>query len=388
MFIYTENMALTDKVFSSIHLSNLVYNTCWEDPRCDRQLLQLDAQSEVVMITSAGCNALDYLTQGPARINCIDMNSRQNALLELKLASIRADSYEDHFAIFGQGKHPDFTRLYESRLRPDLPIFARDYWDKRLRFFNGKGVRKTFYHYSTSGFFAWMMEHYLKARRKIYALIQELFSAPSLEEQKRLYGMIEPRILNKMVEWVMNRNLTLYLLGVPKSQRNLLTEQYPDGHLGFIQDCLRRVFTTLPIQENYFWKLYFQGHYEPGCCPEYLVEDNYYPLQEYQDRVYTHTTTISDFLRANPGEYSHYVLLDHQDWLAANNQAALEEEWRLILQNSRTGTRILLRSAAPHVDFFPDFVLDRLTFEQELTKKTHQEDRVGTYASVYLGIVQ
>ena len=126
-------MALTDKVFSSIHLNNLVYNTCWEDPRCDRQLLGLDAQSEVVMITSAGCNALDYLTQGPAHINCIDMNPRQNALLELKLASIRADSFEDHFAIFGRGKHPDFTRLYEGRLRPDLPVFARDYWDKRLR---------------------------------------------------------------------------------------------------------------------------------------------------------------------------------------------------------------------------------------------------------------
>ena len=32
--------------------------------------------------------------------------------------------------------------------------------------------------------------------------------------------------------------------------------------------------------------------------------------------------------------------------------------------------------------------LEKLEFEKELTVKTHKEDRVGTYASVYLGIVK
>ena len=31
-----------DQFFKQIHTSNLVYNTCWEDPRCDRQLLQIN----------------------------------------------------------------------------------------------------------------------------------------------------------------------------------------------------------------------------------------------------------------------------------------------------------------------------------------------------------
>jgi len=80
--------------------------------------------------------------------------------------------------------------------------------------------------------------------------------------------------------------------------------------------------------------------------------------------------------------------LDHQDWLAANNIQALEEEWSLILKNSRPGTKILMRSAAHEVDFFPQFVLDAVEFEQEVTAKTHNLDRVGTYASVYLAIVK
>jgi hypothetical protein len=41
----------------------------------------------VVMITSAGCNALDYVLDLPAEIHAVDVNSRQNALLQLKLSS-------------------------------------------------------------------------------------------------------------------------------------------------------------------------------------------------------------------------------------------------------------------------------------------------------------
>ncbi|MEX2568702.1 MAG: DUF3419 family protein [Cyclobacteriaceae bacterium] len=79
-----ENGSFKDWIFSQIHQNKLVYNTCWEDPRCDRMLMDLQPDSEIVMITSAGCNALDYTLDRPVRIHCVDMNYRQNALLELK----------------------------------------------------------------------------------------------------------------------------------------------------------------------------------------------------------------------------------------------------------------------------------------------------------------
>ncbi|MCB0644454.1 MAG: DUF3419 family protein, partial [Phaeodactylibacter sp.] len=111
-------------------------------------------------------------------------------------------------------------------------------------------------------------------------------------------------------------------------------------------------------------------------------------LVEREGRIHTYVNTLAGFLRENPGQYSHFILLDHQDWLAANNVPALREEWELILANSRPGTKILLRSAAQEVNFFPDFVLERLEFEQDKTVSTHFKDRVGTYASVYMGIVK
>jgi len=46
--------ATEDLVFHHVHGRQLIYNTCWEDPRIDRQLLKLDGGSRVVVITSAG----------------------------------------------------------------------------------------------------------------------------------------------------------------------------------------------------------------------------------------------------------------------------------------------------------------------------------------------
>jgi S-adenosylmethionine-diacylglycerol 3-amino-3-carboxypropyl transferase len=43
-------------------------------------------QDNLLVITSAGCNVLDYTLTGPRRILAVDANPRQNALLELKFA--------------------------------------------------------------------------------------------------------------------------------------------------------------------------------------------------------------------------------------------------------------------------------------------------------------
>lgn len=379
---------IRDWVFNKVHTKNLVYNTCWEDPRCDRELLEFDENSEIVMITSAGDNALDYLLDRPKVINCIDVNPRQNALLQLKLATYQHNNFEDFFLMFGDGAHPKINALYKESLREKLPDYAQEYWDKNLNFFSTKGVRKSFYHYGTSGTFAWMASKYLKTRKKLYKLVHQLFEAETLEEQATAYEQIEPKLNNKLLEFFVNRHLTMCLLGVPRSQQELFIDEYRNGALGFISECLRKVFTKLPIHENYFWRLYFYGTYTKECSPEYLKEKNFESIRSQVDKVQTHTTTVSAFLEENPGKYSHFILLDHQDWLAANDLQALEEEWKQILKNSKPGTKILLRSAARVVDFFPKFVLDSVTFEEEVTAKTHEEDRVGTYASVYMAIVK
>jgi S-adenosylmethionine-diacylglycerol 3-amino-3-carboxypropyl transferase len=117
-----------DRLFNAVHGNRLIYNTCWEDPRLDRELLGFDSDSRVVMITSAGCNALDYLLDDPAHVHCVDMNFRQNAVLELKRPLRRGENgFKDLFALFGAGAHPRFKDILAS-VDADLPCPAKEYW--------------------------------------------------------------------------------------------------------------------------------------------------------------------------------------------------------------------------------------------------------------------
>lgn len=375
-------------VFKKVHVNNLVYNTCWEDPRSDRRLMGFDKESEIVMITSAGCNALAYLLDDPKAIHCIDMNPRQNSLLELKLALFKNSNHESLFQFFGKGKHPQYDRVYWDSLREDLKPHDQAFWDKHINYFSEKGVRKNFYHYGTAGTFVWLFSAYLKSRKKLRGEIMKLLNAQSLEEQRDIYFRIEDKILNRLMEFVVNRHFTMCLLGVPRSQQELFVHEYVRGAMGFIQECLRHVFTELPLADNYFYRVYVEGAYTQDCCPAYLEAVNFSTIRDRSNRIQTYSTTLSDFLIENPAKYSHFILLDHQDWLAENHREALEEEWRLILENSKPGTKVLLRSAAQTVNFFPDFVRDGVEFEQEKTRHEHLLDRVGTYASVHMAIVK
>lgn len=376
-----------DVLFNRVHGGNLIYNTCWEDPRLDHAMLGLEPDSRVVMITSAGCNALDYLFADPVEIHAVDMNPRQNALLQLKVAMLEACTHEDLFATFGQGSHADFPALLR-RCQGRLHPFALNYWQKKAHYFQSTRLNPTFYYRGTAGQMAWLArQSFLQTSSRVRAYMEALLKAETLEEQQELYEEVKPVLWNGFVSWLVRQPMVMAMLGVPRAQIRLIETQFPGGLTGFIQGKMEQVLTKVPFHDNYFWRVYLTGSYTRTCCPRYLEEPNLASLRDRVHRITTHSTTVANFLRENPGEYSHYVLLDHQDWLAAHRPQALAEEWDLILKNSRPGTRILMRSASPEIDFIPSAILDRLRLHPEITSHLHPQDRVGTYGCTLLADV-
>jgi len=181
--------------------------------------------------------------------------------------------------------------------------------------------------------------------------------------------------------------MAMTMLGVPRSQIRLMVSQFHGGLTGYIHSKLEHVLTEVPYHDNYFWRVYLTGGYTRECCPNYLREQHQPALKTPVKRLTAHCTTLADFLRAHPGRYSHFVLLDHQDWLASHQSQALADEWRLILANSRPGTCILMRSASPAIDFIPDFAMKRLQLNTPFTDRLHQKDRVGTHGCTLLAHV-
>ncbi len=371
-----------DALFSQVHGGNLIYNTCWEDPRLDREMLRLGPDSRVVMITSAGCNALDYLLDGPAQIHAVDMNPRQNALLQLKMAFIQRGRHADLHQTFGLGSHPDFRGLLEE-FRGHLHPFALRYWQSKHYYFRSSPLNPSFYYRGTAGQMAWIALHTFLGNRRVRDYMDALLQCNSLAEQQKLYEHIQPVLWNGLISWLLRQPVAMTMLGVPRAQMRLIESRFPGGMSGYLRAKLEHVLTQVPFWENYFWRVYFTGHYTAACCPNYLKEQHQPTLRSRLERLHTHSTTVANFLREHPGSYSHFVLLDHQDWLAAHRPEDLAEEWRLILANSAPGACVLMRSASPLIDFIPAFARERLTLDEDLSAQTHQRDRVGTYGSTF-----
>jgi S-adenosylmethionine-diacylglycerol 3-amino-3-carboxypropyl transferase len=145
---------IDSRIFKAVHRSNLIYNTCWEDPALDREALKLGPADRVMVITSAGCNALDYLLAGAGEVNAVDVNPIQNALLELKRAAILGLDHASFFELFGHGRTPRARQMYADALRQFLSPRARTYWDRHIGLFRGRGWRGSFYYRGTAGLLA------------------------------------------------------------------------------------------------------------------------------------------------------------------------------------------------------------------------------------------
>ena len=388
---------LSDKVFGQVHGRNLVYNCCWEDPRLDRQVLDLGPDDEVLVITSAGCNALDYALDAPKKIHAVDMNSRQNALLELKQAGIRKLDYQNFFELFGRGRMANFKQVYNDVLRSNLSPISQKFWDKHQTYFDGAGRRKSFYFHGTSGVFAFIMNVYIDRIAKLRPAVNEILAAKTVEEQKEIYDKkLGPGVWTKMVRWALGRDSTMALLGVPRSQRLQIERTYGNGGLvKFIQECVETVFAKLPLQDNYFWRVYLTGEYTADCCPNYLKREHFEKLNGgLVDRVITHTDSVAGFVKSYDKPISRFILLDHMDWLSTHRHNLLVDEWQTIVDNAAPKTKILFRSGGMEVDFVDPIEVningqqkklgDMLVYEKEKAAELHKVDRVHTYGNFYI----
>lgn len=382
------------RIFTTVHGNNLVYNTCWEDPRLDRQALEFGPDDNVLVITSAGCNALDYALAGPNHVNAVDMNPRQNALLDLKMSAIRNLEFEDFFKMFGEGRLPGIKNIYQQKLRASLPAWSQAFWDKRIKWFDNH--RKTFYYRGTSGAIARMVRTYMDRVIRVRPHLDSLLNANSVEEQKEIYEKhLKKKFWSGLMKFTMNRDTTMSMLGVPKAQRRQIETQYKGGLVKFIQDCMEGVFVELPIKDNYFWRVYINGAYSRECCPEYLKEDNFQKLKDgIVDRVSTHTDSVQGFLEKHDGQISRYILLDHMDWLSDQFFPLLESEWQAIVDRAAPGARLIWRSGGLRTDFIDNVQVNHngeiqkisplLSYNKELAEQLHEKDRVHTYGSFYI----
>lgn len=372
-----------------------VYNQIWEDPRVDLEALELDGSSRILTISSGGCNALNYLAVSPESVTAVDLNRYHIYLLQLKIAAIRSlPDHEAFFNFFGRGTHPDNVANYRKFIAPVLDSDARDFWESGgflssppIEMFGRRGL----YEHSRNGYFLRFFHRFAHA---VGLRPEALLEAPTREEQERLFARhIAPFFDARLIRLLGQLPVTMFGLGIPPQQFDELKQDLADG--GSVIDIYRerahRLACGFPIDENYFAWQAFARKYDTEhrrAVPDYLKEENWETLRANVPRITANVGSITAEIADRPrGTFNRFVFLDAQDWMDAR---LMTELWQLIADRGEPGSRVIFRTAAkasPLPRNLPAELLERFSYEPEMSERLHTEDRASIYGGFHLYVL-
>jgi S-adenosylmethionine-diacylglycerol 3-amino-3-carboxypropyl transferase len=367
----------------------LIYNQVWEDPLVDLAALSLNADHRIVMIGSAGCNALAYLSADVKRIDAVDINAAHRALFSLKRTALERLPHRDAmFRMFGAGQGLENVQAYDTLLAPHLPQPARAYWsgrgmtgDRRIGMF-----RTGFYHHGLLHRFIGLTHRLAKMSGCNPKL---LVQAVSLEDQALLFtSEVAPVFSTRFARAVARSHLSLFALGIPPAQYERLDEGADNNLSALLIKRIEHLACNFPITENPFaWQVFARryGSIDSKAIPLYLEAPVYDAIQPRAGRVNLHATLVTDYLKAqSSGSVHRFVLLDSQDWMSPQDVAAL---WSEIERTAHPeDARVLFRTAGPFNPFhsLPEELRRAWTARDDLTPAFTAADRTALYSGVHL----
>ncbi len=367
----------------------LVYNQVWEDPKVDLRALALGSEHRIVMIGSAGCNALAYLSADVKRIDAVDINLAHRALFALKQTALeRLPDWTAFFRFFGTAQSPENVVAYDTQLAPHLPDSGRAYWSGR-----GMSGERRIGMFRTGFYNHGLLARFVGLVHKLAKLTgcdpKRLVGASSIEGQARLFASEVAPVFGARITRAFARNqLSLFALGIPPAQYARLAEGAGDDLAGLLMARIERLACAFPIAENPFaWQVFARryGPIDSTAIPLYLEPRVYGAIQPRAGRLNLHAMPVTDYLAGQTSRSVHrFVLLDAQDWMSSDGLAAL---WREIGRTADPeDARVLFRTAGPANPFrtLPEDARRRWTARDDLTPAFTAADRTALYGGVHL----
>ncbi len=353
----------------------IVFNMSWEDPEMDRRALRVGPGDTVVSISSAGCNPLNFLCQNPDKLITIDGNPAQNAMVELKLAGIKTLDHATFFDIFAARGPSVVSKVYRSRLRPNLSPRSRAFWDRNLWM-----AHRGLYDFGKMGIAARIVRFILPLIGISKKHIEEFFELRSLDEQEAMYRKyVEPRLWGPVVQRLCESRWFMYLCGVHPRQLDLVDGRH--GIYAYVKERIEYVLTKVPIYDNYFLSVTATGRFRNNRVPPYLLEENFETLRNNLDRVTVVNGWLGPYLDTlEAGSVNKFNLLDIFDWMTPE---LFEGTLESVLRVAAPEAKLIYRSGSYELPP-PPSIRKRLRHHAELSKELLAIDRSATYGSFYV----
>eukprot|EP00270_Netrium_digitus_P017940 TRINITY_DN6727_c0_g1_i1.p1 TRINITY_DN6727_c0_g1~~TRINITY_DN6727_c0_g1_i1.p1 ORF type:complete len:684 (+),score=143.97 TRINITY_DN6727_c0_g1_i1:121-2172(+) len=362
-----------------------LYSLSWEDPREDDKVLAIEPSDVVLTLTAGGCNSLDLVLQGAGKVVSVDINPAQSYLMELKRAAVMRLPFDDVWQLFGEGVHPEFTKLLEMELGPFLSQGALNFWKQKK------------YYFKNGIYFHGGMGRLIRSVRVLARLtgrekwIENLVNAPSIEQQYSLWTETAGRWLRKagllariFGFFFTNRIVLWFCNGVSRGQLRLIKKE--DNVYRYIVRCLDTAAEYSHLRDsNYFYRVCLTGKFAKNCCPRYLEEPCFNKLKvELAARESMYITTSFFVEELKRRMYTKVILMDHVDWLG---QKDIDTLCDALGKHVKPGGRVIWRSASrapPYAE-----CIAKAGFKVIQVSSINEQqymDRVNTYASFYVAI--
>jgi len=366
--------------------ARLVYTQIWEDPAVDIAAMALTPEHRIVSICSAGCNALSYLTAGPAEVTAVDLNFAHLALADLKRAAFAAlPTHAEVSALFvnaAGGRNRDLYRRAAGALTPG----ARAYWDGGRFKARSEAFVNGFYNTGLLGSAVRISR--LLARLHGVRLADALDLDDADKQRAWAKTTLRPIFEGRLLSLFFSLRHPLFLLGIPPRQFHLLCDGKPERMASVLADRVEQLAGAARSSENYFlWQAFAQG-YAPGpnpAVPPYLEPRHFDAVRSRIDRLHlVHDSYTNVLAKAEAASRDRYVLLDAQDWMDLPTLTGL---WAQITRTARPGARVIFRTAgsiAPFIEYGSAGAWLGWQRLDDLSDTLHGRDRSGIYGGFHV----
>jgi S-adenosylmethionine:diacylglycerol 3-amino-3-carboxypropyl transferase/ubiquinone/menaquinone biosynthesis C-methylase UbiE len=364
--------------FMTVHY---LYNVSFECPRLESNFLQIGPRDSILTIASAGCNVLHYAVLG-ATVTAVDLNECQLALLELKLAGVKALTFDEFWSVFGLCDGVALKNLYHGKLRPHLTPKSTRFWDVNFdKIFN-------LMYSGSSGCLAYVIFRILLPLCGLGFLRKAAEQALPHADFRKL--VVKHRYRIRLLSWLIDAVLMPFgaaAAGVPVKQLALAGERRNSMAIVFH----KLLFETDFCRDNYFFVGYILGRYTEQCSPEYLKRANWNALKAAVagGRVKVLHCSVADAARQAAAANESFTvasLLDHLDWLEHEH---INDELVALYRCMKPGASIFYRTYADTVHSPPLMWLEpeRVPAFPGGTTNLLVNDRVPMYFSAFRIVV-
>ena len=277
--------------FAQIPLNCLRYGLVWEDHATLYQALDLGADDHALVITSAGCNALNALLAGSRQVTAIDLNPVQNQLLHLKMHVIAHHPPAVLRGLLGLAG-PAAVAAAAAKLRATLPAAAYAGWATYLAQHPGGLLLAGQLEAYVTGFVptlpaAWQ------------ARLRHLLTCPTVAAQQAYFRqeLDQPGFKNRFIEYFDAVNLS-------RGRDPRLFRYAADAGGATFYERLRQQLSRQLARDNFFFRFLFFG---PTALPEHLLPPcyqaaNHDRLRRRLGRLRLVTGEASEFLLSAAGQ--------------------------------------------------------------------------------------